>query len=346
MPAAVTSALITNILQNSKPAVGIIAKLLSHLTALRFAKAAGVCTVAAAVVVYSDVHRHQRIEQKTELARQRSDELLRRNETDLPVIARLTNELAGLVAEQQRSAATEMEQAEGIRRFETLRVRARGLLAASEKKWPDDLPFVRIPKSALPSMAAQAGPETPQNLQAKVSNLLNLDAPSAEAADRVFSNYFATVDGLIRTNLYQTNYPSALQLPAEGHSIVFVLEPCGPGIRAALSVLTNDLAGVLGEDRWRMVKPNDFEFYHYEQNRFLGYSEFAWDRRQELVLTVLDTPIGGTAVKFQSSTGENASTMPLRVFLNMLNSGSMLSQGPPAFARHVKEYLGELAKSR
>ena len=43
--------------------------------------------------------------------------------------------------------------AESAQAFEAWKKRIRGLLTAADYHWPDDSPFVRIPKSALPELS-------------------------------------------------------------------------------------------------------------------------------------------------------------------------------------------------
>ena len=226
---------------------------------------------------------------------------------------------------------------EAKKRLETLRARSRALLAAQDYRWPDDLPFVRIPKSALSSIEAQAGPQTPAVLQAKISNFLDLTPRERETTSQIFSNYFASVDALVQANSYETNQAVSFKLPPGAQSTVFVLEPTGPGIRAALDRLSNDLSAALGPQRWEMVVPDQFEFTHYEQVRLLGYTTYAWDQRQEFAVNIFTDANGEPSMSWQGEGGTGSS--PCRSFASPGVLDALLPQGPPSLMARVKDFM-------
>jgi len=224
-----------------------------------------------------------------------------------------------------------------------VRERARAALAADDYRWPDDLPFVRVPRSAVGSLVMAGGPTTPAGLKDKIRLFLDLSATEREAVDQVFSNYFAGIDQLIRTNLYETNQGTKVKLPADAESRVFVLLPTGPGIRSALEGLSQSLLDTLGEERWGMVHPNTWEMTHYEQVRLLGYTQFQWDTMQEVAVNVF-TNTGEPSVSFAAGDGTGGGRLPLRFYLS--GRYDPFSQGPPAVANAVKQYLACAARER
>jgi hypothetical protein len=221
------------------------------------------------------------------------------------------------------------------------------LLAADDYRWPDDLPFTRIPKAALASITMAGGPETPAKLQAKIRQFLDLSASEREAVEGAFSNYFGGIDRLIQTNLYETNQATKLKLPPDAESRVFVLLPTGPGIRSSLEELSRTLLETLGEERWAMVQPNAFEFTHYEQVRLLGYTQDQWDAMQEVAVNVFANGDREPTVSWAAADGTGASRGPLRQYASgQPGHSSPLSQGPPALADAIARYLASEAKTR
>jgi hypothetical protein len=122
----------------------------------------------------------------------------------------------------------------------------------------------------------------------------------------------------------------------------------GEKIRTALNQLGADLARILGEDRWAMVKPDDFEFTHYEQNRLLGYTQFAWNQRQEVAVNIFANAGGEPTISWASGDGEGMGAAPLRLFLpeNRPSPHLDLSQGPPVLFNRVQQYITAQATAR
>jgi len=228
------------------------------------------------------------------------------------------------------------------------------LLTAEHYRWPDDLPFVRIPKSALSSIRVGGGPTTPAMLELKVNGFLDLSPQEREATAQVFSNYRAEVDHLLETSLYETNRALSLELPPGAESRVFVLEPLGEKIRTALDRLCADLSAALGEDRWAMVRPEKFGFASYELERLLGPSRYALDQRHEIAVSVFADAGSEPTVSWAESTRLSGSPRPLRFFLpgnstpHFVRQARLigLPQEPPILAERVKRYLTAEAAAR
>lgn len=260
--------------------------------------------------------------------------------------ASLTGELENLrqasaQLEQRRSEALQ-EQArreEVQRKLAGLKVQTRAMLAADDYRWPDDLPFVRVPKSALASIKVDGGPESPAKLQAKLDQFLDLSPQEREATARVFTNYFAQIDRLVETSLIETNASANLTLPPDAESRVFVLPALGPKIRTALDQLCAGLEAALGAERWAMVEPDHFEFTHYEQVRLLGYTTYSWDQPQEYAVSVYRDGSAGPRISWRGSDGTGSSPM----LLSYLAAGArgnplLLPQGPPALVDRIEQY--------
>ena len=278
-------------------------------------------------------------------------------------------ELDALRTQQEQSAAEverlrmESDRLEGMRfevsltrareqlamqKLELLKARRRAMLVADDYRWPDDVPFVRIPKSALSSISMGGGPTTPSKLESKVNRFLDMSPQERAAAAQIFSNYFAGIDDLLETSLYETNQALSFKLPPGAESRVFVLRPVGEKIRTALDHLCADLTSTLGEDRWAMVRPDKFEFTHYEQVRLLGYTQYAWDQTQEIAVNIFPNAGGEPTASWAASGGTGSGPMPLRYFLRRSSPPPSfgLPQGPPVLIERVKGWFTSKAAAR
>jgi RNA polymerase sigma factor (sigma-70 family) len=347
--AETTAAVLVAAWKGAPPALTGFGALLSRLAAWSKAQTAAVCVVLAFIPVTWQWTRAREVRTDLTALQTKSDSLRTQQEDVVSARDRLRVEADRLEELRRQHWSGNGTNEQAALRLQNVRERARAALAADRYRWPDDLPFVRIPKSAVSSLTMAGGPTTPAGLQDKIRRFLDLSAMEREAVDQVFSNYFAGIDQLIQMNLYETNQGTRVKLPADAESRVFVLLPTGPGIRSALEALSQSLLDTLGEEHWRMVQPNTWEMTHYEQVRLLGYTQHQWDIMQELAVNVF-TNTGEPNVSFAAGDGTGASwtpapgRMPLRSYLS--GRYDPLSQGPPAVANAVKQYLASAAKER
>ena len=216
---------------------------------------------------------------------------------------------ARLVSVTATGAQTRREQA--AQKLAALRARTQALLAADDYRWPEDLDFVRIPKSAVPSLNPWMGPGTPDKLQVKVQTMLGLTPQENEAVAQVFTNYFSGINHLMEGGVYETNQSTRLHLPEGAQSTVFVMQPLGPEIRRSMDELCSNITAIIGADRWALVNPDRWEMTHYEQVRLLGYFQYAWDLPQEAAVNIFAVPGKEPALSFTGENGVGTGKMPL-----------------------------------
>jgi RNA polymerase sigma factor (sigma-70 family) len=350
--AAASSATMTLVMdaafKSAPPALAGLSATVAKFAALSKAQTAGLCVALAIIPVAWQWGEARVVGKETRKLRSQLEGLRMQREQALPELERLRAEAARLEKIAASASVADPRELEAARRLADLKARGQALLSDANYRWPDDLPFVRVPKSAVSAIYAGGGPVTPATLESKVNQFLDLTVPEREATAQIFSNYFAGIDHLQETSLYETNQASSLQLPPGAESRVFVLEPMGEKIRTALNQLGADLARILGEDRWAMVKPDDFEFTHYEQNRLLGYTQFAWNQRQEVAVNIFANAGGEPTISWASGDGEGMGAAPLRLFLpeNRPSPHLDLSQGPPVLFNRVQQYITAQATAR
>jgi RNA polymerase sigma factor (sigma-70 family) len=347
--AGTVSAVVNVALHSAPPVLTGLSAALARAAALSKAQTAVVCIAIAIVPVGWQWKQAREVRGEASGLRVKLDALRIEEEESTADLERLRAEVKRLEGMRLRASLTQAKEQEAARKWENLKTRSRALLAADNYRWPDDVPFVRVPKSALPTMTMAGGPMTPMKLETKVNQLLDLSPAEREATGQVFSNYFAGIDQLLDANLYETNRATSFGLPAGAESKVFVLQPMGQKIRAALDQLCADLKATLGEERWAMVKPETFEFTHYEQVRLLGYTQYAWDQTEEIAVNVFTNAGGEPTASWTASGGNGISPMPLRLFLpgGSLSAPSIgLTQGPPALMNRVRQWFAAEATAR
>ncbi len=339
--AATASVVTAAALQAAPPVLAGLSAWLAQLATLTKVQTAVVCLVAAALPVTWQWN-HVRINTNAVAALQsklnafKGEQLDASDELEKLQVKFARMEQRQLETIQNQTQATEINQ-----KYASLKTRSRALLTSDNYRWPDDLPFVRVPKSALSSIGIGGGPNTPDKLAAKINQFLDLSVPEREVTDQIFTNYFNEIDQLIATSLYETNQSSEILLPPGTESKIFVLLPMGGKIRSAMSQLCADLESALGSERWAMVKPDQFEFTHYEQVRLLGYTTYAWDQRQEIAISIFPNAQTEPLAAWRGSDGTGTSSMPLRII-----SSQMFSQGPPALIERAKQYCASEARAR
>ncbi len=340
------SLVLNGALQAAPPAlVGLVA-FLARFASLTKLQTAAVCVAIATVPVAWEWKQADKTANEITASQSNLAAMQAQQEQSFADVERLRAELARLEHKRLEASKVAAHDEAAFQKIEDLKARSRALLTADYYRWPDDLPFVRIPKSALSSIKVGGGPDTPEKLESKINHFLDLTPQEREAAGQIFANYVGGIDHLLETSLYETNQSLNLQLPPGAESKVFVLLPLGEKIRTALDQLCADLEAALGHDRWATVKPEKFEFTHYEQVRLLGYTQYAWDQTQEIAINLFANAGGEPTMSWAANGGVGSGPMPLRFFLA---GGSQrtsppiptrgLPQGPPVLIDRVKKWV-------
>lgn len=343
---AATVSVVSNFaLQAAPPAFVGLSALLARFASLTKVQTSVVCVALAAVPVVWKWEKSHAAAKQIEVLQSKFNTLQDEQEQAAIEVERLLSESLRLKKRLSDAALNRTRDEEVRHKLANLKASSRALLTSENYRWPDDLPFVRVPKSALASIVVAGGPNTPERLSTKVKQFLDLSPSERENARQIFSNYFSEIDRLMETSLYETNRAMSFSLPAEAESKVFVLLPMGEKIRAGLKQLSVDLESALGSDRWAMVKPDSFEFAHYEQVRLLGYTQYAWDQTQEIAINIYATASGEAKVGWMASGGTGSSPMLLRFFLpdGLAKTSPRVPtfghQGPPALIERVEKWV-------
>ncbi|MDR3456148.1 MAG: sigma-70 family RNA polymerase sigma factor [Verrucomicrobiae bacterium] len=140
-------------------------------------------------------------------------------------------------------------------KFAAWKQRVRGRLLAADYQWPDDLPFVRIPKSILPQLQVRQPVMQPGIIKQEARELLGLSPAEREQMEAALQKHLATVDSLMDAGRYETNRARLTQIPAAAlASKVFTVPALGDAVKQSADALESALKTTLGSERWPMVE--------------------------------------------------------------------------------------------
>jgi RNA polymerase sigma factor (sigma-70 family) len=232
---------------------------LARLAGLTKVQTAAVCVSLAVVPIgwQCQAQRHARQQiltlqsQLTEVETERvqvQTELDRREKTS----ARLNMSLA---------AATDsaMKRATAASEFGAWKNRLRALLTSETYRWPEDSPFVRIPKSVVSQLGGGNGSVQPPGVLAQSAReLLGLTPEERQQVESALQAHFAAMDKLTEDHLYETNtlsqYRSHFGIPSGASaSKVWVIPALGDEVTAQSKMLEDSLQATLGSERWQLV---------------------------------------------------------------------------------------------
>jgi len=280
-------------LQSAKPMLAGIVPVLARLAGLSKAQVAGLCLVVAAPVGWQWVKGRA-------FAKQAAAVQLKAEAAEAQQ-AQLSDELARLLALSvglERSLADSTERQtrnqENARKIETLKARIQGLLAAKTNHWPEDLPFARVPKSALASIDLGPPwlPQGPTHLQPTARELLALTPGESEKAESALSNYFSQVNELIDSHIYEINGSALLPVWSSARAFlsnalaskVFIIPALGTEIKDSAGRLRSELTSALGEERVKLLAGRSGTYQTYPLLTIMNLS--ASDQIQQIIVSV------------------------------------------------------------
>ena len=165
--------------------------------------------------------------------------------------ARLSASLpAGADLARKRAAA------EG--QFAAWKNRLRALLTSDTYRWPEDSPFVRIPKSIVKQLGVDHSVQPPGVLTQPARELLGLTPQEREQIETVLQAHFTAMNQLIENQVYETNTLSQsgshFGIPSDASaSKVWVIPPLGDAVATQTKTLQDSLQNTLGAERWQFV---------------------------------------------------------------------------------------------
>jgi RNA polymerase sigma factor (sigma-70 family) len=283
--AATVSLVFNAALQAAPPALVGLSALLARFASLTKVQTAAVCVVIAVGPVAWQISEQR--EAQAALAHAKTQLVATQSEfnvvqTEIQRLTESTTQLDDSLAAAREAAARSAETAQ---KFETWKQRIRGQLLAADYQWPEDSPFVRIPKPMLPQLQVHQPISQPGVIKQETRELLGLTPVEREQAEAALHNHFATMDNLMESNRYETNRTTLANLPKDALAgQVWGLPALGDEVKQREVELQAALKTVLGDERWPLVEEQLKAYGRTELRRILNLD--AGERGQELAVWV------------------------------------------------------------
>ncbi len=241
-------------LQVAPPVLAGAAAWITRLATMTKMQTAVLCGLVTVLPVVWKWHQHRQASELLTLAESR----LVAAQHDFLI---LQNEVRQLRNRSDKADADLVQQAQAVthrddqsRQFEAWKQHIRAELLAADYRWPDDSPFVRIPKSVLPELDVYHAINPPGTIRPEARELLGLSPQERQQIEATLQKYFSALDDLMKSNFYETNHPSIVSIPADAlDSRVFGLPALGDAVKQQAEALQTSLQNELGEERWPLV---------------------------------------------------------------------------------------------
>jgi hypothetical protein len=242
-------------LQAAPPVLVGLSAWLARLATLSKVQVATVCLLVVTAPALWQWHEHCKADAKlaqakTSLASAQSE--FSRLQTELEQLRGRSSRMDTTLADATSSAAQREDRA---RQFKAWKQRLRGQLLASDYHWPEDSPFVRIPKAILPQLEVNRPVEQPGVIRQEARELMGLTPQERETAEAALQKYFTAMDSLMASSRYETNRATFAHVSGSAlASEAFGLPALGDTVKQYSDELQASLQTDLGEERWPMVE--------------------------------------------------------------------------------------------
>jgi len=257
-PARVAATIAQTAIQAVSPGFVGLAKLLSRLAGMTKVQTTALCLVLVAAPVSWQWHQDQ-LARKDTTAAQLTVEASRTQQEELASdVARLRSESTRLDGALARATDARGRNNETARKEDPLKARLFGLLTAVDYHWPEDLAFVRIPKSAVKELNPLRCVNREGKLQDWAAELLGLTPDEKQRTEEALRAHSQALSELAATRAYETNYlPAALATHWTGNPYKSIwVPPLGTDTQPLVVNLLAQVGDVLGEERAQLLLGN------------------------------------------------------------------------------------------
>lgn len=252
--ATTTTLVINNALLAAPPALLGLSALLARFASLTKLQTAAVCLMVAAAPVAWQWHEQR----EAQAALNGVNTQLAATEGEFTMVESDVQRLNARAAELDNSLETARKatsrSAEFAQKFAAWKTQARARLLAADYQWPDDLPFVRIPKAILPHLNVHQPIAAPGVIRQEARELLGLTPAERDQTETALHRHFSTMDALMEASRYESNGARYARIPQDAvASQVWGLPALGDGVGHSAEELQAALKATLGGERWLMV---------------------------------------------------------------------------------------------
>jgi RNA polymerase sigma factor (sigma-70 family) len=236
------------------PALAGIAALLARVACLPKLQIAAACVAMTAIPVAWQVSAQRQTEAKLAEVRDQIRAAQREIEWVQTETLRLTEATARLDESLARAREAAARVAETEQKFAAWKESVRARLFASDYTWPEDLPFVRIPKAILPALNVYQPILPPGNIKPAASELLGLTPQEHEQLESSMQQHFAKMEELLASVRYESNQCALIKAPQNTvASRVWGVAPSGAEANTSAAELLAKFQETLGAERWELV---------------------------------------------------------------------------------------------
>jgi RNA polymerase sigma factor (sigma-70 family) len=354
-PAATTVLVIGAALRAAPPALTGLGAWLARLASLTKVQAATVCLVAAALPMTWQWNEQRQAGQ--DLSRARAQ--LASAQSQYTVLQTEVDELrvrsSSLDASRAAAATTAEQNAEAAKAFAAWKDKLRARLFAGDYRWPEDSPFIRIPKSALPRIGIRLPVTPPGVVKPEARELLGLTPQEREQIEGTLAKHFSAIDGMVENDVYQTNQATHVYVPQSAvASEVWVMPALGDAAKMSGDQLQSALKAELGNERWPLVKAELDSIGTDTLRRVLSLD--AGTQAQEVAVWI--TERDGTLMASYGWSNGNSSFSNGGEQLNMFLPGAQMVPGitpeqfldtrnlPAPLTQRIMDWIRQQAQSR
>ena len=254
-PVALATVVTHAALECSPAALTGLAALLARLTSLTNIQATLVGAVLLTAPVSWQVAQMHRAKNRAEsLAADVSAQITREQQLAADVES-LRSRAARLETALSEPTETEKRALEATRALGTLKSRILALQTAGDYHWPDDLPFVCVPKWAVKNIRSDT---TAFNASGRIApwveEVLNLSPEQKVQVESHVSRFLEDADRLAALRAYETNLAANHWSPGEGfQSKVIAVPALGEDGQAMENLLATNLTALLGDDGTKLI---------------------------------------------------------------------------------------------
>lgn len=247
-PASVVNTVVLAAAGSAPPSWLGLGRLLTHVATLTKWQTASVCLALAAGPMLWQCSEYRQAGAETE----RYEIALAKTQAQLQSVE---TEMEQLQENSARLAATEVQPSDAAKKYAAWKARVRALLTSANYHWPDDSPFVRIPKSVLPDIEVREPVTASGLLKRPARELLGLTPDERVNIEQALQDQVAAVDDLMRSKIYETNHSSHFGMPnSVVASQIWCAPPLGDPAASLSGNLQETLKNILGSERWSLAQ--------------------------------------------------------------------------------------------
>ena len=254
-PATVATAIAQAAIQAVPPGFAGLAALLSRLASLTKVQTTAFCLLLAAAPAGWQWHQAQ-LASKDATATQLTVEPARTQQENLASeVARLRAESTRLDGALARATEAQVRTQEAARKDDALKARLFGLLTAADYHWPEDLDFVRIPKSAVKELKPILAVDVTGKIRDWGAELLGLTPEEKQRAEAALQAHAQAVSRLAASQAYETNsLPASMAIHWGGKPYKSIWVPSlGADAQSLMAGLLAQVGDALGEERAQLL---------------------------------------------------------------------------------------------